>query len=167
MRPGRRSWLAAAAILLAGCSSSTSVPNGPPSTLTTYYAQHLDWQPCDNGFQCARLLVPFDYAHPARIEADDVEPGQHGGRELAARRERVLHARATRAARVHHQVADPVGGVGGRELDDRQGEARSAGAGVVEGNHQAGALEAVLAGLPGQVLRVVGGGRGRPVVRDR
>ena len=64
MRPGRRSWLAAAAILLAGCSSSTSVPNGPPSTLTAYYAQHLDWQPCDNGFQCARLLVPFDYAHP-------------------------------------------------------------------------------------------------------
>jgi len=64
VRPGRRSWLAAAAILLAGCSSSTSVPNGPTSTLTAYYAQHLDWQPCDNGFQCARLLVPFDYAHP-------------------------------------------------------------------------------------------------------
>jgi len=64
VRPGRRSWLAAAAILLAGCSSSSSGPNGPPSTLTAYDAQHLDWQPCDNGFQCARLLVPFDYAHP-------------------------------------------------------------------------------------------------------
>ena len=64
MRPGRRRWLAVAAILLAGCSSSSSVPNGLPSTLPAYYAQHLAWQPCDNGFQCARLLVPFDYAHP-------------------------------------------------------------------------------------------------------
>ena len=64
MIPGRRSWLAAVAILLAGCSSSSIGPNEPPSTLTAYYAQHLDWQPCDNGFQCARLLVPFDYAHP-------------------------------------------------------------------------------------------------------
>ena len=58
VRPGRRRWLAAAAILLAGCSSSSSVPNGLPSTLPAYYAQHLAWQPCDNGFQCARLLVP-------------------------------------------------------------------------------------------------------------
>ena len=64
MRPGRRSWLAAAAILLAGCSSSSSVPNDLPSTSPAYYAQHLAWQPCDNGFQCARLLVPFDYARP-------------------------------------------------------------------------------------------------------
>jgi pimeloyl-ACP methyl ester carboxylesterase len=61
---GRRSWLAVVAILLAGCSSSSTGPNEPPSTLPAYYSQHLDWQPCDNGFQCARLLVPFDYAHP-------------------------------------------------------------------------------------------------------
>jgi pimeloyl-ACP methyl ester carboxylesterase len=64
VRPGRRSWLAVAAILLAGCTSGSSVPNGSPATLPAYYAQHLAWQPCDNGFQCARLLVPFDYAHP-------------------------------------------------------------------------------------------------------
>ncbi len=64
MRPGRRSWLAAAAILLAGCSSSSSVPNDQPSTSPAYYAQHLAWQPCENGFQCARLLVPFDYTSP-------------------------------------------------------------------------------------------------------
>ena len=62
--PRRRNWLAAVAILLAGCSSSSIGPNEPPSTLSAYYAQRLDWQPCDNGFQCARLLVPFDYAHP-------------------------------------------------------------------------------------------------------
>src|SRR5438045_525357 len=64
VRPGRRSWLAAAAILLAGCSSSSSVPNDQPSTSPAYYAQHLAWQPCENGFQCARLVVPFDYARP-------------------------------------------------------------------------------------------------------
>ena len=64
MIPRRRSWLAAVAILLAGCSSSSIGPNEPPSTLPAYYAQQLDWQPCDNGFQCARLVVPFDYAHP-------------------------------------------------------------------------------------------------------
>ena len=97
MRPGRRRWLAAAAILLAGCSSSSSVPNELPSTLPAYYAQHLDWQPCDNGFQCARLLVPFDYARPGgprfslpviRLPATDpaqrvgdlvVNPGGPGG----------------------------------------------------------------------------------------
>jgi pimeloyl-ACP methyl ester carboxylesterase len=95
--PGHRRWLAAAAILLAGCSSSSLVPNGLPSTLTAYYAQHLDWKPCDNGFECARLLVPFDYAHPGgkrfslpviRLPAGDqarrvgdlvVNPGGPGG----------------------------------------------------------------------------------------
>jgi pimeloyl-ACP methyl ester carboxylesterase len=40
-------------------------PTVSPVTLAGYYAQRLDWQPCDNGFQCARLLVPFDYARPA------------------------------------------------------------------------------------------------------
>jgi len=39
---------------------------GPaPTTVRQYYAQRLDWQPCDKNFQCARLLVPFDYARPA------------------------------------------------------------------------------------------------------
>ena len=64
MIPGRVRWLAAVAILLAGCSSGSTGPNELPSSLPAYYSQHLDWQPCDNGFQCARLLVPFDYAHP-------------------------------------------------------------------------------------------------------
>ena len=35
-----------------------------PTTLAQYYAQRLDWQPCDKSFECARLLVPFDYARP-------------------------------------------------------------------------------------------------------
>jgi pimeloyl-ACP methyl ester carboxylesterase len=35
-----------------------------PSTLARYYAQKLHWTACDDGFQCARLLVPFDYSRP-------------------------------------------------------------------------------------------------------
>jgi pimeloyl-ACP methyl ester carboxylesterase len=44
---------------------AVSQPAVQPVTLAQYYAQRLDWRPCDNGFQCARLLVPFDYARPA------------------------------------------------------------------------------------------------------
>ncbi len=41
-------------------------PAGPaPTTLAGYYAQKLRWRPCNHGFQCARLLVPFDYQRPA------------------------------------------------------------------------------------------------------
>jgi len=75
----------AAALLITACtsgSSSASHPTqtasspattpaaaapsltAPPTTLAGYYAQRLDWRSCDQGFQCARLLVPFDYAHP-------------------------------------------------------------------------------------------------------
>jgi pimeloyl-ACP methyl ester carboxylesterase len=47
-------------------SAVVAPPAGPlPTTLAQYYAQRLDWQPCDTYFQCARLLVPFDYARPA------------------------------------------------------------------------------------------------------
>ena len=43
-----------------------AVAAGPhPTTLAGYYAQTLAWTPCDKGFQCARLSVPFDYARPA------------------------------------------------------------------------------------------------------
>jgi pimeloyl-ACP methyl ester carboxylesterase len=35
-----------------------------PRTLAGFYAQRLAWVPCDSGFECARLYVPFDYAHP-------------------------------------------------------------------------------------------------------
>jgi len=86
----------ALAVLTAGCSGGAAGP-AEPSTLAGYYAQRLDWQPCDNGFECARLLVPFDYARPAgrrfslpviklpaaeaaqRIGALVVNPGGPGG----------------------------------------------------------------------------------------
>ena len=50
-------------------SAATALPAraaapAPPDTLAGYYAQRLDWQPCDHGFQCARLLVPFSYSQP-------------------------------------------------------------------------------------------------------
>ena len=46
--------------------SSAATPAGPPPvTIAGYYAQRLSWQPCDKGFECARLYVPFDYSRPA------------------------------------------------------------------------------------------------------
>jgi pimeloyl-ACP methyl ester carboxylesterase len=85
----------AAAAALTACSGPPAA--APPATLATYYTQHLDWQPCDGGFQCAELVVPFDYARPAgprftlpvvklpaadpahRIGALVVNPGGPGG----------------------------------------------------------------------------------------
>ncbi len=46
-------------------SSAAALPAPAPVTLAQYYAQRLDWQPCNTYFECARLLVPFDYARPA------------------------------------------------------------------------------------------------------
>jgi pimeloyl-ACP methyl ester carboxylesterase len=47
-------------------AGTSAGPAGPaPATLAGYYAQKLRWRPCDHGFQCARLLVPFDYQRPA------------------------------------------------------------------------------------------------------
>jgi pimeloyl-ACP methyl ester carboxylesterase len=40
-------------------------PASPPTTIAGYYAQKLHWRPCARGFQCAQLLVPFDYQRPA------------------------------------------------------------------------------------------------------
>ena len=52
----------------APAASSTpagAAPGPPPVTIAGYYAQRLSWQPCDKGFECARLYVPFDYSRPA------------------------------------------------------------------------------------------------------
>ncbi|MGB6570426.1 MAG: alpha/beta hydrolase [Trebonia sp.] len=46
--------------------TASSAPAGPPPvSIAGYYAQRLSWQPCDKGFECARLYVPFDYSRPA------------------------------------------------------------------------------------------------------
>ncbi|MFC8449231.1 alpha/beta hydrolase [Kitasatospora sp. NPDC057223] len=39
------------------------VPGGS-AALAGYYAQKLDWQPCDDSFECATFKVPLDYDHP-------------------------------------------------------------------------------------------------------
>ncbi|TQF07528.1 alpha/beta hydrolase [Kitasatospora acidiphila] len=73
--------LFATGLLLAGCAGShptgahpaagpaapaplQPLPAAVPAELTPYYTQRLSWQPCDNGFQCATVKVPLDYAHP-------------------------------------------------------------------------------------------------------
>ena len=97
---------AALALLATACSGTSTTSPGPssatpastspartgpaPVTLAQFDAQHLDWQPCSNGFQCARLLVPFDYAHPGngkrfslpviKLPASDPDPKTRRGR---------------------------------------------------------------------------------------
>jgi pimeloyl-ACP methyl ester carboxylesterase len=105
---------------------------GAPVTLAGYYAQKLHWRTCDQGFQCARLLVPFDYARPAwrrfslpviRLPATDpahrigslvINPGGPGGSGVSY----ALDARSVVAAAVRARF-DVVGfdprGVGGSE----------------------------------------------------
>ena len=144
------------AVVLAACSTSAAVhpaahprgssaapspqasapiaepPGPPPATLAGYYAQKLHWQSCHQGFQCARLLVPFDYRLPAwrrfslpviRLAATDparrigslvVNPGGPGGSGISY----ALQARSEIAAPVRARF-DIVGfdprGVGASE----------------------------------------------------
>jgi pimeloyl-ACP methyl ester carboxylesterase len=64
--------------LATGCSGSSAPPNKPPAGHPTtqsplpkghglgrYYRQHLAWSSCRDGFECARLVVPLDYAKPS------------------------------------------------------------------------------------------------------
>jgi pimeloyl-ACP methyl ester carboxylesterase len=74
----------AALVALAGCSGSfgddgVGDPTPPPSTaaspsgrvdpaaqasLARFYGQHLEWTACGGAFQCTKLTVPVDWAHP-------------------------------------------------------------------------------------------------------
>jgi pimeloyl-ACP methyl ester carboxylesterase len=47
---------------VAANASDTTVPPAP--NLARFYRQQLVWHGCGDGFQCTRLLVPIDYAHP-------------------------------------------------------------------------------------------------------
>ncbi|MFF5448901.1 alpha/beta hydrolase [Streptomyces sp. NPDC012888] len=63
--------IAAAGLLLSGCTSGGTVPRAsaqPSETsaaLRPYYAQKLRWRDCGvPGFQCATMKAPLDYARP-------------------------------------------------------------------------------------------------------
>ena len=59
----RTIWAVVVVLALTACSG-TPAPAAEPSTLAAYYSQHLNWQACDGGFECAQFVVPFDYAKP-------------------------------------------------------------------------------------------------------
>ena len=72
-RPRGAAVLAAAALVVAGCSSPSPSPpppspgaTAPPSAdLARFYAQRPTWTDCGDGFFCATIDVPLDYAQPA------------------------------------------------------------------------------------------------------
>ncbi len=109
-----------------------ATPVAPPVTVAGYYAQKLRWQACAKGFQCARLLVPFDYSQPAgrrfslpviRLPATDpakrigslvINPGGPGGSGVGY----ALQARSVISAAVRARfdvVSFDPRGVGGSE----------------------------------------------------
>lgn len=55
----------AAACTGAGAGAGAAKIPAVQSTPTGYYQQKLEWTDCKDGFQCADLKVPLDYAHPA------------------------------------------------------------------------------------------------------
>ncbi len=79
----------AAAVLLVSCSSGSAPPQDPPAPtrsaatgaptptptpgLAGYYGQSLRWTGCGDGFECATLRVPRDYADPAGVDDIGIE----------------------------------------------------------------------------------------------
>jgi pimeloyl-ACP methyl ester carboxylesterase len=108
--------LAAAAAVVAGCGSGstpkahrTTPPPRPASSsasptvtgsLASFYDQKLDWSGCGDGFQCATMTVPLDYAKPGK---------------------RSIHVAVIRLpASGHHKIGSLVinpGGPGGSGID--------------------------------------------------
>ncbi len=67
--------LAAAGLLISGCTDGSSAPSASASTpaggsapnaeLEPYYAQQLKWRACGvRGFECSTMKAPLDYAKP-------------------------------------------------------------------------------------------------------
>lgn len=48
----------------ATAKADPSIVASAPAGLDTFYAQEVVWEPCENGFQCAKVTVPIDYAKP-------------------------------------------------------------------------------------------------------
>lgn len=45
-------------------AAASGAPSGSPAAQPAYYRQRLAWSDCGNGFSCATLKVPLDYARP-------------------------------------------------------------------------------------------------------
>ncbi|QNE13592.1 alpha/beta hydrolase [Pseudarthrobacter sp. NBSH8] len=48
----------------ATAKADPSIVASAPAGLDAFYAQEVVWEPCENGFQCAKVTVPIDYAKP-------------------------------------------------------------------------------------------------------
>ncbi|OMH37575.1 alpha/beta hydrolase [Tersicoccus sp. Bi-70] len=112
-RPGRRSRtaalvavLAAVVLTLSGCvlmpgqdaapSPNPSATAGTPENLKAFYTQQAAWTNCEKSFDCTKVTVPVDYAHP-------------DGDTIALQ---LIRKRATGSNRVGSLVMNP-GGPGG------------------------------------------------------
>lgn len=60
--------LLASMVLVSGCAggdaSEQTPPPGSPAGLERFYSQEPSWRDCKDGFQCATVNVPLDYARP-------------------------------------------------------------------------------------------------------
>lgn len=133
--------LATVALAVTACTSGSDQPPpytptaqpgssvAPTPSLTAYYTQKPVWSGCGDGFQCATLTVPIDYAHPdggdlslhvIRLRATDpahrigsllINPGGPGGSGIEyARDARQAFSAAVR--RVYDIVGFDPRGVG-------------------------------------------------------
>ena len=48
----------------ATAKADPSIVASAPKGLDSYYSQEVVWEPCENGFQCAKVTVPLDYGKP-------------------------------------------------------------------------------------------------------
>jgi pimeloyl-ACP methyl ester carboxylesterase len=89
----------------AATPSSAPAPTDAATDLRRYYEQTVDWQGCDDGFECAEIEVPLDYNEPAgesitlaliRLPAGDqgarvgsllINPGGPGGSGISYARQ--------------------------------------------------------------------------------
>jgi len=48
----------------ATAKADPSIVAAAPKELDAYYSQEVVWEPCENGFQCAKVTVPVNYDEP-------------------------------------------------------------------------------------------------------